>query len=356
MILKEKQFTNSDNPKVRAGEEAEKQMAFYLQREFGKEKNCFVLNDLRIINDGDSAQIDHLIVTEYGLFIIESKSVYGEITVNQNAEWSRSYNNSLSGMASPILQAEAQGKVLKALLAYNKEKLLSKMFGALQKGFGHCPVNVYVAISDKGIINRKKAIPELFKADQVCIAIKEKLSTSKKISSLLSLSMDIGWEMRADETIAVANFLLSQHKPLLKPDLKTLDLQLPANKPNHEHRQLQPTLINKSEKSFIPKAGALCPQCNQLKLIRKSVQRADGTETDFLACSGYPKDCKAIFALVAVAKPTEKPVDKIATLQELKEHDNCPRCKSGKLVIKLNKAKNTKFTGCSEFPKCRFTI
>lgn len=356
MILKEKQLINSDSPKIRAGEEAEKQMAFYLQRGFGKEKNCFVLNDLRIIHDGEIAQIDHLIVTEYGLFIIESKSVYGEITVNQNAEWSRSYSNTASGMASPVLQAEAQGKVLKALLAANKEKLLSKMFGALQKGFGYCPINVYVAISDAGIINRKKAIPELFKADQVCNAIKEKLIHSKKISSLLSLSIDTGWLMRADETIAVANFLLSQHQPLIKNDFKVLDLPPLANKANHEHKQVQSNVTNKSEKNFIPKAGALCPQCNQLKLVRKSVQRADGTETDFLACSGYPKICKAIFALVAVAKSTEKSVDKVAMSQEHKEHDNCPRCKSGKLVIKLNKAKNTKFTGCSEFPKCRFTI
>ena len=88
MLIKEKQFNNPSSPKLRAGEEAEKQMAFYLQREFGKNKECFLINDLRISHLGETAQIDHLIVSQYGLFIIESKSVHGKVIINEHNELS----------------------------------------------------------------------------------------------------------------------------------------------------------------------------------------------------------------------------------------------------------------------------
>ena len=140
MILKEKQLINSQDPKIRAGEDAEKQMAFYLQRFFAKAKDCFVLNDLRIVHDGDAAQIDHLIVTKFGLFIIESKSVHGKIRINKQEEWSRQFNDSTQGMQSPVLQGEVQGKIIRALLIDNKHELLSKMLGLVQKGFKFCPI------------------------------------------------------------------------------------------------------------------------------------------------------------------------------------------------------------------------
>lgn len=351
MILKEKQLTNSQNPKARAGEEAERQMAFYLKRAFAKKNDCFVLNDIRIVHNDNVAQVDHLLITPYGLFIIESKSVHGKITINKQKEWSRTFNNVPQGMQSPVLQGEEQGKVLKELLSANDEQLLSKMLGTIQKGFGYCPINIYIAISDNGVIDRKTTIPELFKADQISSAIEEKLKALKKAGSLFSLSLNTGWSMSANEAKTVARYLLSQHRPLLKNNLDTQEKSSTFNKIKNN----ESITASKPEIPFVPKVGAICPKCSQHKLVRKSVSRSDGTETDFLACSGYPKECKAIFALVAVARTIHKPDDEVTNTQEHKEHDSCPRCKSGKLMIKINKVKKTKFIGCSEFPKCRFT-
>lgn len=342
MILKEKQLTNSQDSKVRAGEEAEKQMAFYLQRTFGKLKDFFVLNDLRIVHDSDVAQIDHLIVSRFGLFIVESKSVYGTITINKQQEWSRTYNNKPEGMRSPVLQAEEQGKVLKELLRANTEQLLSKLLGTIQKGFGYCPVNIFIAISDNGIIDRKTVIKELFKADQISKAIDDKLKVLKKASSLLSFSIDTGWFISEKEAEAVAQFLLRRHQPKVKTDVSI------SNEIKPQSSIVKPEI----EKAFIPKVGVICPKCNQHKLIRKSISRSDGTKTDFLACAAYPKECKAIFALAAVANGANLPASKIETRKELKANDNCPQCSTGKLI--LRKAK-TEFFGCSQYPKCKFT-
>jgi len=112
VILKEKIFKPQTDPLLKAGDEAEKQMAFYLRREFGKADEIFVINDLRIVHDGEAAQMDHLLVTRYGLFIVESKSIHGTVAFNQHGDWIRSSKNEKRGVPSPIKQAEAQGKIM----------------------------------------------------------------------------------------------------------------------------------------------------------------------------------------------------------------------------------------------------
>lgn len=348
MILKEKQVALSQDPKIRAGEEAEKQMAFYLQRNFSKLKNIFLLNDLRIVHENEVAQIDHLVISKFGLFIIESKSVYGKISINEQNEWSRSYNNQARefGMPSPVLQAEAQSKILREVLVDNKDKLLSKLLGVLQKGFKHCPINVYIAVSDNGIIDRKISIPELFKADQISNAIKEKLNNCKKISSNLSLSMDTGWSISDEETKTVAQFLLNRHQPKVQIKIKA-DVSMPI-----VVKLQSPTIKSVAEKVFIPKVGEICPKCNQHKLIRKSISRSDGTETDFLACAAYPSGCRAVFAMVVLAKKIQFSEHKKEVKNVLIANDDCPKCTVGKLVARKRR---TEFLGCSRYPKCDFT-
>ena len=48
MIVKEKQFSTSTDPRIRAGEEAEKDTAFRLTRRFGNDADPDIINDLRI--------------------------------------------------------------------------------------------------------------------------------------------------------------------------------------------------------------------------------------------------------------------------------------------------------------------
>lgn len=353
MILKEKEFTNPSDARLRAGEEAEKQMAYYLQREFRKRDDCFVINDLRVIHDGDIAQIDHLIVSIFGLIVVESKSAH-VIGIDQHGGWQRTYNDQVTGMPSPVLQAQAQGKILKELLISHKEKLLGKIFfGKMQKGFSHCPVEAYIAISDNGIIQRGMDIPELFKADAVTGAITEKLAQLKSKLNLLApknfFSTDVVWDMSKQEAQAVAEFLVSVHTPSVLP------------------RKIEPVIakaysklvtsssIQQFEKAFVPKAGALCPECGNQKLIRKSIKRSDGTETDFLACQDYPSICKALFPLVAVVRqvipnyetsetPVIKPTDDARA---------CPTCGAGKLVRHNGRNGKPDFFGCSNYRKTK---
>lgn len=350
MILKEKQFITQTDRRCVAGDAAEKQMAFYLKREFRIAKDIWVINDLRIGHDGEFAQIDHLLVSQRGMFIIESKSVTGSVHINAHGEWAREYDGKSEGMPSPVLQAEAQGRILKQLLIANKSELRGTIMG-MQQGFYYCPVTVYAAISDSGIIHRDYDLPQVMKADAVTPAINNWLKKCSLIKELFSLSLEIKpgeWKMTKNEAEVVAKFLLGSHTPL--------------------RVSVTATDKNRFEADFIPlqgqaiQEGATCSECGQHRLIRKSITRGASSKRDFIACEGYPKSCKAIYPLPALnpekspisafdAKPDSELIDAVAH----KVGDACPRCNKGKLV---EREAISIFLGCSNYskrPKCTFT-
>lgn len=250
-------------------------------------------------------------------------------------------------MASPVLQADAQGHLLKQILLTNKSKLLGTLVG-LQKGFSCCPILVYIAISDGGIIRREIDLAQVMKADAVVPAIKAWLKSCSVLKGLFSLSLEVKpgeWIMTKKEAEAVALFLVSQHTPRAVPIIEKSEKRSAA--------VATPARIEPIQE------GQVCPECGQQKLVKKSVTRGASATRFFLACAGYPKTCKGIYPA-----PVENHVTPIATSQRTKvtsvsvetahyaAGQACPRCKDGKLVER--KAK-TDFLGCSNYPKCKFT-
>ena len=237
MIVKDKDNISEPSANEAKGAVAEKQMGFYLNRQFGESNNVFVFNDLRIERNGEVAQMDHLIVHQFGLIIVESKSVTGSITVNEHLEFERK----TTGIPSPIEQAKRQGQLLRLLLQDNKSKLRGKIFGLKQGGFKNCPINIFVAISDTGKIRRvgrKTKIPELMKADQVSGAMHQLIEAHRKGGSiqygeLLLASMDAlegkkakkkkqtnenlgNYKFKDAELEKVVHFLKESHRPSSK--------------------------------------------------------------------------------------------------------------------------------------------
>ena len=214
MITKETEGIYVSDKYVQAGFAAEKQMAFYLKRTFGEDPNIMVLNGIRIVQDDDAAQIDHLLLHEFGMVIIESKSVSTEVSINEHGEWTRSFNKVSKGMPSPVLQAKRQGEFLKRYLDPHTESLLKKLLG-IQMKFDKMPIDVVVAISDTGIINRpRKKLDELnyvCKADRAVEKIEEIIKGYRKLDkSVLSLGAYIlGRSARSK----ISTFLIKNHVP-----------------------------------------------------------------------------------------------------------------------------------------------
>lgn len=216
MIVKDIEEVKATDKFAQAGLAAEKQMAFYLRRAFGDEPNVLVLNNIRLLMDDDAAQIDHLLLHEFGIIIIESKSVTSQVTINEHGEWSRLFDGVSKGMPSPVLQAKRQAEFLSRYLEPHTEVLLKKLLG-IQMTFDKMPIHVIVAISDSGIINRPKNTPDeleyVCKADRAVERIREIIDWYRKKNSALSLSLGpyiLGKSARK----SISQFLVFNHTPV----------------------------------------------------------------------------------------------------------------------------------------------
>jgi len=82
---------------------------FQVKMVLGKNKpdTKYVINNLMIINDGKSSQIDHLVMNKTGIFVIETKNYSGRIYGNEDQkEWTQvlSYGKVKNRFYNPILQ------------------------------------------------------------------------------------------------------------------------------------------------------------------------------------------------------------------------------------------------------------
>lgn len=201
MIFKELDSFVSDDKFAKAGRAAEEQMAFYLKRFFGDDPDLLVLNGIRLEANGDAAQVDHLIIHSHGLAVVESKSVHGKVQIKEDGQWIRWYANQSRGMASPITQARLQEKFFRSVLgkAARNEDLFARL-----------PIDLFIAISDQGVILWPPSGPVtgVCKADQIPDKIIESYQSKVKAGGNLVLS-PVNREK-------IAAFLVANNKPLVK--------------------------------------------------------------------------------------------------------------------------------------------
>lgn len=226
MILREKDYIQSTHPQIAAGEKQEKDVAFYLRREFKNEESILILNDLRISVDGENAQIDHLVVYPYGFILIESKSVKGEIKINKHGEWTRSLNGKWSGMPSPLMQAKLQRDLLLKFLIERRDSIYeSKFLGLIPQGFGGRQWHSLCAVSSNAIVERDE-IPEEI-SEQV---VKSEFLVAK-LHEIMNLNNSIIKKLIIDERpwfsaavlTNIGNVLLQHNNSICKEALKPVN-------------------------------------------------------------------------------------------------------------------------------------
>ena len=215
MILKEKEVVYSYDKRQQAGDKQEQDVAFYLRRAFKDSEDIFIFNDLRVEHNDEVAQIDHLVLYIYGFILIESKSITGEVKVNVNEEWSRSYNEKWSGIKSPIKQVELQQRLLRELLFEKRHEILpKKLFGKLQQSFGRRCWDNICAVSSNAIVDRKnmpKAVSsQLVKSEFLIDKINEVMNLpANKVTNFFS--MNSRPDFKTDELEKISRFLIKSH-------------------------------------------------------------------------------------------------------------------------------------------------
>ncbi|NRA54488.1 MAG: NERD domain-containing protein [Gammaproteobacteria bacterium] len=212
MILKDKSSINATSATAKAGLKQEQDVAFYLRRSFKDHEQVLVFNDLKFCYNDETAQIDHLILYPYGFILIESKSITGEVAVNKQQEWSRSYQGKWQGMPSPIKQVELQQALLRDLMFQHRDKILGKSLFQQQSFGGRCWHNV-CAISSNAIIDRSEMpadiSEQLVKSEFLVDKLKKIMKLRHKIINKLNF-IDTRPNFSADEMASISDFLLSQ--------------------------------------------------------------------------------------------------------------------------------------------------
>ena len=198
-----------------------------------------LLHDLLIQNsDGSSSQIDHLIISEYGIFVIETKNYTGWIFGNEKAEkWKQVIYNDTYYFRNPIKQNWSHIYALKALL---------KDFHNIY----YYPIVVFSG--DAELMNINSSVPVIYTN-----SLKEliKYYSTEKLLSI-------------DE--------VQQIKDILKPFEQV--------KREFKEKHIQ-TVKKKIQEKELKKANLICPKCNGELVLRK------GKYGQFYGCSNYPS-CK----------------------------------------------------------------
>jgi len=307
MIIKDKDLQNVKSPTAIAGQKQEQDVAFFLRREFKDHHQVFVINDYKFSFNDETAQIDHLIVYPYGLLLIESKSISGEVKVNALGEWTRSSNSKWFGMPSPIKQAELQQKLLKELLNHHKAEILGKLLGFKQQSFGMRSWNILCAVSSNSIIDREN-IPKnisnvVVKSEFLIDRINKVMDLKSPLKRAFSIS-DVRPDFNENELKSITEFLIKNAV------LKTKQIQ------RTEQEAIKPILDNNILKckkcnepsNFTPQYGRYgyfinCNICDTNTSMKtpcfecksKDTKVSKSKETYTLNCS----DCKNQFQLIS---------------------------------------------------------
>ncbi|QQE13707.1 NERD domain-containing protein [Planctomycetota bacterium] len=296
-----------------AGIHAEKQMAYYLDVRFGGDPDFMIFNNLKVENRGLTTQIDHLILTQWSAFFIETKSVSHKININKHGQWSRVYGRKYIGIQSPLEQSRRHEAILYELLDNNVKQFMGKIIG-LQKHYrGAIQTKHYIAISFDAIITGqgKKLIEKhLRPMDLIPEEIEQQHRTEKAsaLSFLVADSVDKNTKKRQPaftktELQNVCKFISSQ-------DISQTPLQqahafidaLPQEEANLQQSIPTPTTSNTQKPQPQPatqtstqiQSPPPCPKCGSTMVLRTSTKGKHKGST-FFGCINYPK-CRSIIS------------------------------------------------------------
>ncbi|TWH83634.1 NERD domain-containing protein [Sedimentibacter saalensis] len=113
-------------------------------------KKYIVINDVLIpTNNGKTAQIDHVVVSNYGIFVIETKNYSGWIFGNENSiNWTQVIYKTKNQFYNPILQNKGHVKALQDLLVdYPDVKYIPIVVFTLNANFKKLEVTSHVVYS-----------------------------------------------------------------------------------------------------------------------------------------------------------------------------------------------------------------
>jgi len=140
--------------------------------------NYSIINDIIINDSDDSTQIDHIIVSKFGIFVIETKNMSGWIFGSErNRIWTQQHFYKKTKFQNPLHQNYKHIKFLEKLTGVGESKIYSiVVFTGKSEFRTHVPVNV---IKTNKLIQYIKDRESLLLSEEEVFRINNKLNNIK---------------------------------------------------------------------------------------------------------------------------------------------------------------------------------
>ena len=269
---KQKALIQKDLRLLASGVESERQNAYYINLYLEKSKNILVLHDIRIEHDGHSAQIDHMLVSRFGIELIESKGFKGVLTINEDGSLDVDYKGQIKSFPNPLEQSKRHAEVLSSFV---KDKM---NFGKRVDLLGGLEIQSTVIIDPSTTITNKHLPEHFHRADSYITKRSEAIDKIGVINAFKLVSKMI--DIKTSEELA--QLFIDSHSPVRFDYRKKYKIAEPKQQ---AHEELEKTEAQRGQsKQLLPNDP--CPFCNGKLILRNGK-----SDIPFLGCTNFPK-CK----------------------------------------------------------------
>ena len=102
--VRQRDWLADERTRCQRGHQGEREAAHYIDHWKKDSEHHAVLHDLRFVVDGETAQIDHLVMGRaLHFYLFETKCFGGDVQINEQGEWSVAYASGRRyGVPSPL--------------------------------------------------------------------------------------------------------------------------------------------------------------------------------------------------------------------------------------------------------------
>lgn len=236
-----------------------------------------ILHDIYIeTEEGQSAQIDFVVIAPKITYLIECKNLYGNIEINAKGDFIRNMQYGgkwhKEGIYSPITQNMRHMEILKECCAEKKNLIMG--FG-FRKYFDNFYKSLIVLANPKTVVNDRYAPKEIknqvLRADQLVAVIKKMEADSGEIASSKKQMKE-----RAESLLSKTS---EKRKDYVEKYKKIIEKVKSKKEEGKEETQ-------KQEETLI------CPKCGAPMVLRVA-KKGEKAGEKFYGCSQFPK-CRFI--------------------------------------------------------------
>ncbi|MDF1876002.1 NERD domain-containing protein [Sulfurimonas sp. SAG-AH-194-I05] len=269
----QKKLISKDLNMLKVGDEAEQENAYYLDFAFEKSKNVIVLHDIRLEYKRRIAQFDHILISRFGIELLETKSLKGSMTINLDGSITQVVSTTTNTYPNPLEQSKRHALVLKEFL--DDSSLVSKRIEFL----GGIEISSKVLIHPKTTITNKE-LPDGFERADSFVSKRDKEIDSIGIFNVFKLLSKL---YNIDKAKEIAQVIIDAHIPLYFDYAKKFRIKKEEVNVQQVSSKKVPTKNNER----------FCPRCNEGRLVIKKIKSKKAQEKynndAFIGCSLYPK-------------------------------------------------------------------